>query len=156
MIFNHPVEAMNKAKNLLISATFIASSLFLSSFCANGGGPPKNGPELYLPKKLYVYVTRGEFHGVPTTLTEAKIKAMFSGYGKDSINPLLLQVGTTFADTQVIVRNIRVPTASWNGSGNFCDGFRAFRPGTRGISLSDINGNALGRTVPTPRIYWFL
>ncbi len=134
------MKEKNNTKQSLPILMLVITIVLSSFFCANA-------PQVYFPEKLYVYVTRGSNHGVSPRLTESKIKSMFSGYGPQSINPLLLQIGVSFSNTQIIVRNITVPNLAWNGSGNFCDGFRTFRPGFTGISLSDINGINSGETV---------
>ncbi|MCT4614594.1 MAG: hypothetical protein N4A49_06950 [Marinifilaceae bacterium] len=104
-----------------------------------------------------IYVARGGMrHGV--TMTEERIKSFFTGWGKYSINPLMLQLGVSFNTSNIKIINIELPmtnsdaTQSWyNYIDNFCGRYsqNTFDPHMmrKQYVVTDENGKPQGKKV---------
>jgi len=75
------------------------------------------GDTLYVPD-LKIYVARGNNrHGC--SISEKAIRSFFEGWGANSINPLMLQLGITFEVANIEIHNIELPLNDHNNDGGY-------------------------------------
>jgi hypothetical protein len=102
-----------------------------------------------------IYVARGgKRHGVK--MDEERIKSFFFGWGKNSVNPLLLQMGVSFNAEKLKIVNIELPMTNSNDEQEWYNyiqyftgyrGDRVFDPtmARKSYKLTDENGKPTGK-----------